>query len=230
MWRKVLNTALTMFGIAVLVTAVATAVNADNAKFGPPGMGSDNLTLRVAQILGIDQNKLANAYMQAAREMETQRTNEMFAAWVSAGKLTQAQADAYKVWLAARPDGIPGMFGWSDNTTREGEMLDKMLKDGRITQAQYSAIKAWLAQKPAITLPQPEKPAQNANVAGNPGEKGLIVISPTILEQLLKDGKITQDTYNAYKAWLAQKPSTELPAPAGGLRHGTPPVNPPANK
>lgn len=226
MWRKVFNTAVTMLAVVVLATAVSAAVNADNFRFGPAGMGSDNLTARVAQILGIDQNKLADAYKQAARELESQHIDEMFAAWVSAGKLTQAQADTYKAWLNARPDGIPALFGCSDNTTRETEMLDKQLKDNRITQAQYQAIKDWLAQKPSITLPLPEKPAQNSNATANRGEKGVFVISTTMLDRLLKDGKITQDTYNAYKSWLAQKPAAELPMPAVG--HGAPPLNPPA--
>jgi hypothetical protein len=40
-----------------------------------------------------------------------------------------------------------------------------------------------------------------------------------MLDKLLADGKITQSQYDAYKAWVAQKPAVELPKPerlAGG--------------
>jgi hypothetical protein len=235
MWKKIISMAAGILALVILVTGIVTVANADDTKpavpagpafiGGPAGMMNDNLTAKAAQILGIDKTKLTDAFKQAAGILETERINQMFAAWVSAGKLTQAQADTYKSWLASRPDGMPGMFGGSDNATRDNEMLSRLLKDGRITQAQFDAIKAWLAKKPAIDLPKPERPANapsdSIRARGFPG------LSTEMLDQLLKDGKITQATYDAYKTWLSQKPTAELPAPSGPPQ-GAPPAGAPS--
>jgi uncharacterized protein YggL (DUF469 family) len=230
-----------ILAIVILVTGVVAVASADTAKpggpavqghpggpGGPAGMINDNLTARAAQILGIDKSKLTDAFKQAAKAMETERTNAMFAAWVSAGKLTQAQADAYKSWMASRPADVPFIFGGSDNATRDSEMMGRLLKDGKLTQAQYDAIKAWLAGKPAVDLPKPEKPANvPANApSANARPRGLPGLNTEMLDQLLKDGKITQATHDAYKTWLSQKPTAELPAPSGPPQ-GTPPCDAP---
>jgi hypothetical protein len=184
-------------------------------------MFSDNLTAKVATILGIDKSKLTDAYKQAEKDLGTQRLNDMFAQWVADGELTQAQADTYKAWLAAKPDNVPMLFS-SDNVTRDTDMLNRLLKDGKLTQAQFDSSTAWLAAKPAITLPKPEKPAN----APADTSKNRSAWSTDMLDKLLKDGKITQATYDAYKTWFSQKPSVELPAPGGppGGPHGAPPA------
>jgi len=203
-----------------------TAVNADNGGPGPggfvgPGMASDNLTTRVASILGIDRSRLVDAFRQAEKSLETDRMNAVFTKLVADGKLTQAQADQYKTWLAARPENVPGFFS-SDNVTRDNEMLSRLLKDGRLTQAQYDAATAWLAQKPNITLPKPQRPSNGGADTSKP--RGMPGLGTGMLDQLLKDGKITQATYDAYKTWLSQKPAIELPVPQ------VPPNGPPPTR
>jgi hypothetical protein len=237
MWKKVLWLIAGILAIAMISSGVMTAVNADDAQSGgipsggpgvhgaPGGFGAmlnDNLTAKVATILGIDKSKLTDAFKQAETELSTDRMNSMFASLVADGKLTQAQADAYKAWLAAKPADVPGFFG-SDNTTRDTDMLNRLLKDGKLTQAQVDSATAWLAAKPAVSLPKPERPA---NATAN-APRSKTDWSTTMLDQLLKNGKITQSTYDAYKAWFAQKPSIELPAP-GGPQSGEPPAPPPA--
>jgi hypothetical protein len=131
------------------VTAAATY--ADNGQ-GPAG---GKLLARVAQILNIDQQKLADAFKQAGTELGQERMNSTFDKWVKDGKLTQDQANQYKAWLAAKP---AGMFGPFMNQDR----MDKLLKDGKVTQAQYDSWQRWMAQKPAFELPKPERPAGGA--------------------------------------------------------------------
>jgi hypothetical protein len=55
-----------------------------------------------------------------------------------------------------------------------------------------------------------------------------------MMDKLLEDGKVTQEQYDAHKAWLDQKPNVDLPMPQRsgdgkpgfkGPRCGTPPVN-----
>jgi len=173
MWKKVLGLAAGMLAVVLLITGIMTAVNADNANtdasapagapagpppgrgFGPP-MGGDIME-KVAAKLNIDKATLENAFKQVMLEEQQARTDDMFAAFVKDGKLTQEQADAYKAWLNAKPADLPGFpfFAGAKST----EMLDKLLKDGKITQLQYDSYKAWVAQKPAVELPKPERPA-----------------------------------------------------------------------
>jgi len=181
MWKKVIGLAAGMLAIVLLITGVMTAVNADNtntatvapaglppgppqgAPNGPPpapGFGapySGDMLEKVAAKLNIDKAKLEDAFKQVMLEEQQARQNDMFAKFVTDGKLTQEQADAYKAWLNSKPTDLPGFpfFAGAKST----EMLDKLLKDGRITQTQYDAYKAWVAQKPAVELPRPERPA-----------------------------------------------------------------------
>jgi len=238
MWKKVLWLIAGILAITMTISGIMTAVNADantggtppgrpggpGAPGGPGGFGAmfnDNLTAKVATILGIDKSKLTDAYTQAEKELGADRLNNMFAQWVADGKLTQAQADTYKAWLASKPDNVPMLRG-SDNVTRNTDMLNRLLKDGKITQAQFDSTTAWLAAKPAIDLPKPGRPAN----APADTSKNKPASSTDMLDKLLKDGKITQATYDAYKTWFSQKPSVELPGPGGhwGGAHGAPPA------
>ncbi len=178
MWKKVLCLAVGILAIVVLATGVMTYAGAgaddikttDKTTSGPPpggrggpggpgGSGDMEIMTRVAQILNIDKQKLSDAFKQAGSELAQTRMDAMFAKWVTDGKLTQAQADQYKAWLKAKPEGVPGFGMGSGDVTKDTEMMSKILAGGKITQAQYDAWKAWIAQKPAFELPKPEKPA-----------------------------------------------------------------------
>ena len=165
MWKKILLATAGLLVVAVLIAGVATAVNADDGGKGIRPFGGAVIE-RAAQILGIDKQKLIDAFKQAGTETAKKNMDGRFAKWVSEGKLTQAQADQYKAWLAARPAGVPP-FRFFD-TARGAQVLDTMLKNGKITQAQYDSVKAWLAQKPNFDLPKPDKPA-NAPAHKGPG-------------------------------------------------------------
>ena len=181
--EKVLGLVAGMLAVVLLITGIMTAVNADSANTDitapaglPPGphagphpgrgfgspMGSDMLE-KVAARLNIDKAKLEDAFKQVMLEGQQARTNDMFAAWVKDGKLTQEQADAYKAWQAAKPADVPG-FRFFDSA-KSTEMLDKLVTDGKLTQAQSDAYKAWIAQKPAVALPRPQKLAGGATGA-----------------------------------------------------------------
>jgi hypothetical protein len=150
--KKVLYIVAGLLVAGLLIAGISAAATfADNGQGAAGGKVLD----RVAQILNIDKQKLADAFKQASTEMRQQNTDSMFAKWVTDGKLTQAQADQYKAWLAAKPAGVP-FWGMGAQGTQN---LDNALKDGKITQDQYNTIKAWLAQKPNVELPKPDRPA-----------------------------------------------------------------------
>ncbi len=179
MWKKVLGLVAGMLAVVLLITGIMTAVNADSANTGstapagahagpPPGRGfgpalGGDMLEKVAAKLNIDKTKLEDAFKQVMLEKQQARTDDMFAAWVKDGKLTQEQADAYKAWQASKPADVAG-FPFFDAAKSTG-MLDKLVTDARITQAQADAYKAWIAQKPKVELPRPEKPAGGLNGA-----------------------------------------------------------------
>jgi hypothetical protein len=100
--------------LAVVTLVGATAgiafAQADNAPVaGVQATGavagfSNNLTARIAKILGIDQSKLDSAIKQANSDLEAQRLNDYLAKLVQAGKITQDQANQYKAWLNSNPN------------------------------------------------------------------------------------------------------------------------------
>jgi len=167
MWKKVILAATGLLVVAVLIIGISTTVRADDGNKGIRGPFGGKVIDRAAQILGIDRQKLVDAFKQAGSEVAKQGMDDRFAKWVSEGKLTQGQADQYKTWLAARPAGVP-MFGLFD-ADRATLALDTLLENGKITQAQYDACKAWLAQKPNFDLPKPERPA-DAPLRKGPGK------------------------------------------------------------
>lgn len=69
------------------------------------------LLARVAAILGIDQQKVEDAFAQAQREMRDEALDSYLKNLVDQGKVTQEQADQYKSWWQAKPDSLlPGPF------------------------------------------------------------------------------------------------------------------------
>ncbi|MBI4282526.1 MAG: hypothetical protein HY672_03445 [Chloroflexi bacterium] len=95
--------ALGLTGGAVL--AQDSETNSGDTPFG-------KFAARVATILGIDQTKVEDALKQAARETQDEALQSRLDKLVENGKLTQEQADAYKQWFLARPEGtFPGLQG-----------------------------------------------------------------------------------------------------------------------
>jgi hypothetical protein len=156
--KKILCIAAGVLVAGLLIAGITTAATfADNGQ-GPAGV---KLLDRVAQLLNVDKQKLADAFKQAGTELRQDRTTNMFNKLVTDGKLTQDQANQYKAWLAAKPAGA---FGPLMGLT----VMDKMLKDGKITQAQYDAWKTWWNQKPGFDLPKPDKAAAGAGAQKRP--------------------------------------------------------------
>ena len=71
----------------------------------------DTLMAKVAQILGIDQQTLQNAFTQAQKEIQSEALSQRLANLVQQGKLTQEQADQYQQWWNSRPDVPAGLDG-----------------------------------------------------------------------------------------------------------------------
>ena len=67
----------------------------------------ETLLTRVAEILGIDQQELENAFAQARSETKDEHLQYM----IDQGIITQEQADEHKTWMESRPDTTFGLGG-----------------------------------------------------------------------------------------------------------------------
>ena len=67
---------------------------------------------RVAEILGLEDDTVADAMKQAKEDMRDEAIKAKLDALVEDGKMTQEDADAYLEWLESRPDvDFGGGFG-----------------------------------------------------------------------------------------------------------------------
>ncbi len=103
MWKSkkfIIITAVVAVVILIGATAgVALAANAEDADREP-----GELLVRVAEILGIPQDDLVNAFKQASQELREQRRDQYFQKLVGEGELTEEQADEYRQWMESKPD------------------------------------------------------------------------------------------------------------------------------
>ena len=123
---------------------------------GEAESAKDTVAAKVAEILGIgDSQTVKDALQQATQEVRSDQTEHRLGHMVEGERLTQAEADAYLAWYAARPD-VPNlhldghrMFGGDGEGARPGR-LDRMVEEGKLTQAEADAYAEWLADRPEM--------------------------------------------------------------------------------
>ena len=131
--------------IAVLsVGVIGGVVLAQEAEDASKGKG---LIARVAEILGLDEDTVQDAFDQARGEIRDEAVENRLDAAVEKGVLTQEQADALQAWYDDMPEDLPRMFGrgfgmWSE------EKLDAAVEKGYLTQDQADALQEWYDDKP----------------------------------------------------------------------------------
>ena len=101
----VLLVALGVVGGAVLAEQVSDGdkVRDDGDKKGFAG--------RVAEILGLDEETVADAMKQAKKEMHEEFVQAWLDKMVESGRITQDQADEYQAWLDDQPEGFEKSWG-----------------------------------------------------------------------------------------------------------------------
>src|SRR3990172_9600404 len=139
MWRKKKVILLALLAALVLIS-IGGVVIAQAAE-GASGNATQPKTImaRVAEILGIDQQKVEAAFEQAKNEAQADALKNRLQALVDAGKITQAQADAYLKWSQSKPDMAP---------------YQQQLKDWMQNRpALPEDLKQWQQAKPDLPLP-----------------------------------------------------------------------------
>ena len=114
---------------------------------------------RVAEILGIEQETVSNAFATAQHELATEHFDARIATLVENGDLTEEQGEAASAWFAARPAdaGFIAFFAAATaDTDRLTKILDHAVANERLTQDQADAIIAWHADRPE-SLPEHDR-------------------------------------------------------------------------
>lgn len=102
MWRRKKLVIIGVLAAVLLVgsiggVALAQTENGDDTQ-------PKTLMARVADILGIEQQTLENAFTQARTEMQNEALDNYLNELVNEGTMTQEQADQYKAWWQSKPD------------------------------------------------------------------------------------------------------------------------------
>ncbi|MFW6056706.1 MAG: hypothetical protein ACOC9B_05305 [Chloroflexota bacterium] len=111
-----------LIGLLVAVMALTGVligtVSADDAPAGQ----RDSLIARVAEILGLDQQDVEDAFQQALNEQREERRQQMETAretriqeLIEQGVITQQQADEWHAWLESRPDNSDERREWFES-------------------------------------------------------------------------------------------------------------------
>jgi hypothetical protein len=101
MWRKKKFIIILLGTILIIIASLGgIAMAQDSEDESKP----DSLMARVADILGIDQQTVEDAFEQAQAEMREEALDKHLQNLVDEGILTEEEATEYKTWLEARPD------------------------------------------------------------------------------------------------------------------------------
>ena len=128
--------------IGVLVATMALTgvlvgtVSADTEDTDSP---RSQLMARVAEILGIDQTEVEDAFQQATEEQREQREAQMQAArdahiqsLIDEGVVTQEEVDEWEAWMESRPDNSEAIQEWMESRPDFGEDFPLMQRGGKI--------------------------------------------------------------------------------------------------
>ncbi|MFC1864631.1 hypothetical protein ACFLYG_02255 [Chloroflexota bacterium] len=102
-----------LLATVLLVGSISSGVAFAQTETGDASQ-SGTLLARVAEILGIDQQKVEDAFAQAQSEMRDEALDSYLQKLVDEGTITQEQADQYKAWQQARPDISPELKEWQE--------------------------------------------------------------------------------------------------------------------
>ena len=98
MRKRWIIVSVVMAALAIAITGGAIMAQDEDED------GSKTFAGRVAEILGLEEDTVADAMKQAKEDMRDEAVKAKLDALVEAGKMTQEDADAYLEWLESRPD------------------------------------------------------------------------------------------------------------------------------
>ena len=112
---KILGAAVAVLALVIAGTVgMVTVASAEEPTPTPTAAATTpqaDLLARVAEILGIDNQKVTDAFKQARQEMAQKALENALAKAVEEGRITQAEADQIKAWWGQKPEVLnKGVF------------------------------------------------------------------------------------------------------------------------
>jgi len=137
MWRS--KKFIIIASVVAALVLVGSLTGVALAQTGSAGSSGKTLLARVAEILGISQQKVEDAFDQAQKDMQNEALDNYLNKLVEEKKITREQADQYKAWLQTRPDM---------------SQYEQQLKDWQEARPDIpSGLKEWQQARPNITVP-----------------------------------------------------------------------------
>lgn len=138
------------------ITALAqTPTPTPGASPVKPPVGEQRILERVAEILGIPKEKLADAFQQARQEAREEALDQMIDNAVKRGAITEAEGKQIKDWWAKRPAVLKKVLAGGMMPVKPGggdidKILEKAIEKKIITADEAKQIKDWWAQRPEV--------------------------------------------------------------------------------
>lgn len=214
---------LSLGGGAVVMAAASTTTAATTTA-----PQSNPLFSKVAAALGVTEAQLTTAFQQADSQAQSTAIDKALAQAVTDGKITQAESDAVKAWLAQRPADPTkdNMKAWEDSkpTLANPDALKGIIgfgggmigpfcgPDSNNTDLLTQVVSLLnTATGKSITVSQ----LQDALTKAEAQMKSDAVTNS--LADAVKNGKITQDEANQIQSWWDQRPAAVDKLPGGGF-------------
>ena len=170
-WRWLIGgVAATVMVVVVMLAAAGGAIMAQEDEGKQSRFSA--FAAKVADILGLEADEVEDAMEQAKQELADEALDDKLAMMVEKGMLTQQQADDWKAWMEARPEGFdlpyfaPG---------RGGEHLDDklatMVENGALTQEQVDEYKTWIESAPEDVIFGEKRDHHRFDFGNGDGEK-----------------------------------------------------------
>ncbi len=106
-----------IFAVAALLIGAITVgiVAAQDTGVGENTAEAENLAAktilgRVADILGLDEATVKDAFQQARKDQKTEAYREKLDRQVETGRITSEEAEEQFLWFQSRPDSVAGSF------------------------------------------------------------------------------------------------------------------------
>ncbi len=170
--RKNLRSKKAWIVVSVVVALAAVAV-LGGVALAHDG-GREEISARVAEILDTDEQTVADAFSAAKAKQVEEALQTWLDKLVENGKITREQADAFRSWYDARPDGVPGLVFPMHRLHRGGQHVEA--EAAEILEIDEQTVSDAITQ--AVTEAYSEKLQER-------------------LDQAVQDGRLTQEQADA---------------------------------
>jgi polyhydroxyalkanoate synthesis regulator phasin len=177
--------------------------------------------------VAIDSEQLKDALDQAQSEIQDEALETRLQNLVDEGKMTQEEADQYLEWWRSRPDiqlPLPGLGGPDPGGHMAGRLIGAADDSASGTENQTAPSdrhQALLDRACAIYQESTGVAIDSEQLRGALDQARSEIQNEALesrLQDLVNDGKMTQEEADNYLEWWQSRPDTELPLPGLGRR------------